>query len=94
MTHQTIQQQLEEAANTEAGRALKSVGLVATHQGGGLINFEGTRLGGRVVTVVASIEADGWGPSSLSEPVTEYDVETGTEQEFPSLASYLESLTK
>lgn len=87
-----LEKQLREERESPAGLALAPFGLHPVHQGGGLINFEGTRPDGRRVCVIEDIEGGGYGPRTLDQPVIEYDLATDTERAFPSLSAYLLTL--
>lgn len=65
-----IQESLNDANNSPAGRLLASHGFKAVHQGGEVLNFIKDMTGYQLV--VMAEEGDGWVPEILTEPVEVY----------------------
>lgn len=85
-------------ATSQAGLELARYGFVATHQGGGLVNFEGT-LGGLPAQILIDSEDDGWGPTSLHDPVIlvrwkDADYSENEDTSYPTLNALVAALPR
>ena len=80
----SIQDEIVRLTNSEAGKALASLGFKATHQGGGIVNFERPDGQGGREHVISGLDTDAYGPILLDEPVLLVD-DGGSEKPFPSL---------
>lgn len=89
----SIQSEITHLTDSEAGKALASLGFKATHQGGGIVNFERPDgQGGREHVISDLFCADGRGPTLIDEP-TLLVGDGGEEKSFPSVAALVAYLS-
>lgn len=88
----SIKGEIARLTNSEAGKALASLGFKATHQGGGIVNFERPDGKGGREHVISGLDFDGRGPAFLADPALLVD-DDGSERGFPSVVALVRHLS-